>query len=67
MAFQPHLYSRTEAQVAAVGIALSVADLAVVTDVYAAREQPIPGVSGMLVVDAVRAAGGAVEWEPDRD
>ena len=60
--FQPHLYSRTQAQGQALGIVLSVADLAVVTAVYAAREAPIAGVSGKMVADAVQAAGGVVEW-----
>ena len=41
--FQPHLYSRTAAHGAAMGEALAAADLVVVTEVYAAREQPIAG------------------------
>jgi UDP-N-acetylmuramate--alanine ligase len=51
--FQPHLYSRTQAMWRAFGAALSQADVVVVTDVYGAREQPVPGVTGKLVVDAV--------------
>jgi UDP-N-acetylmuramate--alanine ligase len=66
-AFQPHLYTRTQALGEAMGIALAMADLAVVTDVYPAREQPIPGVSGDLVVQAARRAGARVEWVPKRD
>ncbi|MGB4810400.1 MAG: cyanophycin synthetase, partial [Candidatus Phosphoribacter baldrii] len=53
--FQPHLYSRTRDFAAEFGAALAPADLVVVTDVYAAREDPIPGVTGALVADAVRA------------
>ena len=65
-AFQPHLYSRTELQAEAMGKALAAGDLAIVTDVYAAREQPIPGVSGELVALAVRQSGGAAVYEPSR-
>jgi UDP-N-acetylmuramate--alanine ligase len=64
--FQPHLYSRTKALGPAMGIALSTADLAVVTEVYAAREQPIRGVTGERVAKAVRRAGGQVEWVASR-
>src|SRR5262249_4654545 len=53
--FQPHLYSRTRALAPELGRALGGADLVVVTDVYAAREAPEPGVSGRLVADAVPA------------
>lgn len=65
--FQPHLYSRTEAHSAAMGQALAAADLAVVTDVYAAREDPLPGVSGRLVADAASRSGGEVVYEPSRE
>lgn len=54
--FQPHLYSRTRDLAREFGAALASADLVFVTDVYAAREQPIPGVSGRLVSDAARTA-----------
>lgn len=50
--FQPHLYSRTRIFAADFGAALALADQAVVLDVYAAREDPEPGVSGALVADA---------------
>lgn len=49
--FQPHLYSRTEYLHQEFAEALCEADLAVVTDVYGAREDPWPGVSGKLIVD----------------
>ena len=49
--FQPHLYSRTEYLHDDFAQALLQADVAVVTDVYGAREEPIPGVSGKLIVD----------------
>ena len=51
--FQPHRYSRTEAQWRGMGKAMAAADVAVITDVYAAGEEPIPGVSGKLLVDAL--------------
>jgi len=49
--FQPHLYSRTRDFAAELAVALSPADLLVVMDVYAAREDPMPGVSGALITD----------------
>jgi UDP-N-acetylmuramate--alanine ligase len=51
--FQPHLYSRTRIFAAEFGAALGLADQAFVLDVYAAREDPEPGVTGQLVADAV--------------
>jgi UDP-N-acetylmuramate--alanine ligase len=54
--FQPHLYSRTRIFAADFGTALGLADEAVVLDVYAAREDPEPGVTGELVADAVPGA-----------
>jgi UDP-N-acetylmuramate--alanine ligase len=53
--FQPHLYSRTRIFAPDFGAALGLADEAVVLDVYAAREDPEPGVTGKLVADAVPA------------
>lgn len=64
--FQPHLYSRTAAHGVAMGTALAAADLVVVTEVYAAREQPIAGVSGRQVADAARRAGADARFEPTR-
>lgn len=55
--FQPQLFSRTKEFAKEFGIALAKADVAVVTDVYASREDPVPGVTGELVADAARAAG----------
>jgi len=63
--FQPHLYSRTEAHGEAFGIVLASADLVVVAPIYAAREEPIPGVTGEVVANAARSAGVPVEWVPD--
>ncbi|HEV2242684.1 MAG TPA: UDP-N-acetylmuramate--L-alanine ligase, partial [Streptosporangiaceae bacterium] len=47
--FQPHLYSRTRFFAAEFGAALGLADEVLVLDVYAAREDPEPGVTGMIV------------------
>ncbi|GAA5033069.1 UDP-N-acetylmuramate--L-alanine ligase [Terrabacter aeriphilus] len=59
--FQPHLYSRTRDFAVELGAGLSPADVVVVMDVYAAREDPEPGVSGRLVADAVLAARPEVD------
>jgi UDP-N-acetylmuramate--alanine ligase len=53
--FQPHRFTRTAALADQFGSAFSAADALVVTDVYSAGEPAVPGVSGRLVVDAVRA------------
>ncbi|HSM51203.1 MAG TPA: cyanophycin synthetase, partial [Thermoanaerobaculia bacterium] len=64
--FQPHLYSRTRDLAGDFGRALLAADRALVTDVYPAREERIPGVTGELVVAAARAAGhGGADYCPD--
>ncbi len=62
--FQPHLYSRTRIFAAEFGAALGLADEVVVLDVYAAREDPEPGVTGQLVAAAV--PGGRARFLPDR-
>lgn len=56
-AFQPHRYSRTATLGAELGAALAAADVVIVTDVYAAGEAPVPGVTGALVADAARSRG----------
>ena len=61
--FQPHLYSRTRHLAYELGAALSTADAACVTDIYRAREEPIEGVSGKLVVSALRP-GLRAGWAP---
>ncbi len=55
--FQPHLYSRTRDFHREFGAALAEADVVWVTDVFPAREQPIPGITGELIVTAARDAG----------
>ena len=63
-AFQPHLYSRTRIFAAEFGAALGLADEAFVLDVYAAREDPEPGVSGLLIAGEV--PGGRARFVPER-
>ena len=67
--YQPHLFSRTRHLARELGATLAAADVVAVTDVYAAREAPIEGVSGKLVVDAVteRRPGMTVAWTPTVD
>ncbi|MDO5083502.1 UDP-N-acetylmuramate--L-alanine ligase [Arachnia propionica] len=55
--FQPHLYSRTVDFADEFGEVMTLADIAVINDVCGAREDPIPGVTGELVVDAARRHG----------
>ncbi len=64
--FQPHLYSRTRHLAGELAAALAAADAVAVSEVYAAREQPFPGVDGKLVVDALadERPGMPVAWTP---
>ncbi|QNP66053.1 UDP-N-acetylmuramate--L-alanine ligase [Streptomyces genisteinicus] len=58
--FQPHLFSRTQELGKEMGDALALADASVVLDIYPAREDPIPGVTSELIIDAAKAAGARV-------
>ena len=64
--FQPHLYTRTARFHDEFGEALSVADEVVVTDVYGSREEPVPGVTGAMVAEAVERHGGRAHYVPHR-
>ncbi|MGY5126546.1 UDP-N-acetylmuramate--L-alanine ligase [Streptomyces nigrescens] len=64
--FQPHLFSRTQELGTEMGQALALADASVVLDIYPAREDPIPGVTSTLIIDAARAAGADVTPESDQ-
>ncbi len=64
--FQPHLFSRTKQFATEFGQALDLADIVVVTAVYAAREDPDPQVSGQLLVDAVPSVDKA-DYVADRE
>jgi UDP-N-acetylmuramate--alanine ligase len=55
--FQPHLFSRTALHGEALGRALAAADVVVVAPIYAAREQPLVGVSADLVARGAARAG----------
>jgi UDP-N-acetylmuramate--alanine ligase len=55
VAFQPHRYTRTQLLREEFADCFRDADLVLVTDIYAASETPIPGVSGASIVDAIRA------------
>ena len=65
--FQPHLYSRTRHLAHELAHALAGADAVAVTSVYAAREEPVPGVEGRLVVEALAAErpGMPLAWTPE--
>jgi UDP-N-acetylmuramate--alanine ligase len=64
--FQPHLFSRTRYLQREFGRALTLADEAIVTEIFPAREEPEPGISGKLIVDAYLAErpGGPVSFLP---
>jgi UDP-N-acetylmuramate--alanine ligase len=62
--FQPHLYSRTRYLADELAGALATADDVTVTDIYPAREQPIPGVTGRLVIDALSDRGVLAGYTP---
>ncbi|MFF8372015.1 UDP-N-acetylmuramate--L-alanine ligase [Streptomyces lydicus] len=64
--FQPHLFSRTQELGTEMGQALALADASVVLDIYPAREDPIPGVTSELIIDAARAAGATVTAVSDQ-
>jgi UDP-N-acetylmuramate--alanine ligase len=67
--FQPHRYSRTAAVWSQFADAFGDADVVVITDVYAAGEQPVPGVTGKLIADAVANTQPEtmVLYVPDRE
>jgi UDP-N-acetylmuramate--alanine ligase len=65
--FQPHLFSRTQELGKEMGQALSLADASLVLDVYPAREDPIPGVTSELIIEAAQAAGAHVTPVHDKE
>ena len=58
LVFQPHRYSRTRELLTEFGAVLARADELVLTDIYAASEEPLPGIDVDAVADSVRKAGG---------
>lgn len=65
VAFQPHLYTRTEQFAAEFAEALSLADEVVVLDVYGAREDPLPGITGERIAEKVTASAHYVPSQAD--
>ncbi|MCC6442273.1 MAG: UDP-N-acetylmuramate--L-alanine ligase [Armatimonadetes bacterium] len=67
--FQPHLYSRTRLLLDDFGNSFGQADVAVITEIYPAREQPIEGVTGRLIADEIvkREPGKAVHFVSDKN
>jgi len=65
--FQPHLYSRTRYLAHELAQSLAAADAVAVTSIYAAREEPVAGVEGSLVVEALASErpGMPVAWTPE--
>ncbi|MEV7084626.1 UDP-N-acetylmuramate--L-alanine ligase [Streptomyces sp. NPDC093085] len=64
--FQPHLFSRTRELGAEMGRALALADASLVLDIYPAREEPVPGVTSALVIQAAQAADATVKALHDK-
>ena len=66
--FQPHRYSRTQFLREEFGRAFTPSDILIITDVYAAGEQPIPGITGEILKEEVeRQTGKQVIYIPDKD
>ncbi|WP_372410308.1 UDP-N-acetylmuramate--L-alanine ligase [Streptomyces luteireticuli] len=61
--FQPHLFSRTQELGKEMGQSLALADSSVVLDIYPAREDPVPGITSDLIIEAAKAAGADVRPE----
>ena len=66
VAFQPHLYSRTRDFAREFACALCAADVVYLTQIYAAREQPIAGVTSELIVTAFGSERQKLVWHGDR-
>ncbi|MFI6079516.1 UDP-N-acetylmuramate--L-alanine ligase [Streptomyces sp. NPDC051217] len=64
--FQPHLFSRTQELGTEMGQALALADASVVLDIYPAREDPIPGITSALIIEAAVLAGADVHAVSDK-
>ncbi|GAA2987966.1 MULTISPECIES: UDP-N-acetylmuramate--L-alanine ligase [Streptomyces] len=64
--FQPHLFSRTQELGTEMGQALALADASLVLDIYPAREDPIPGITSELIIDAAKTAGADVTAVHDK-
>jgi UDP-N-acetylenolpyruvoylglucosamine reductase len=67
VAFQPHRYSRTQHLLERFATSFRQADVLWLTDIYAASETPLPGVSGPRLADAVRRTGQDAAYCPNLD
>jgi len=67
VAFQPHRFSRTKCLIGEFSTCFKECDLLFLTDVYAASETPLEGVSGKIIADAVLAEGQSVNYIPKLD
>ncbi|MDQ1743903.1 MAG: UDP-N-acetylmuramate--alanine ligase [Pseudonocardiales bacterium] len=63
--FQPGTYSRTQTFAREFGQAMALADVAVLMDIFPAREKPLPGVTGELIAEQVPLPANQVVYEPD--
>jgi UDP-N-acetylmuramate--alanine ligase len=66
-AFQPHLFTRTRDFAEQFGHALAQADVVLLTEIYPAREKPLPGITSALVADALKRSGNPPRWQGQRD
>ncbi len=65
--FQPHRFSRTQKLKAEFGRAFHDANVAIINEIYPASEEPIPGVTGQMIVDEmIREGHEAASYQPDR-
>ena len=65
--FQPGTYSRTQTFAREFAEAMAIADVAVVMDIFPAREEPIPGVTGATIADLIDLPPDRVVYEPRYD
>jgi UDP-N-acetylmuramate--alanine ligase len=65
--FQPGTYSRTQTFAREFADAMAIADIAVVMDIFPAREEPIPGVTGATISDLIELPAAQVIYEPRYD
>jgi UDP-N-acetylmuramate--alanine ligase len=62
--FQPGTYSRTQTFATEFAAALAIADVAIVMDIFPAREEPIPGITGATISDLIPLPPERVSYEP---
>ena len=68
VAFQPHRYTRTRGLMEEFATSFNEADILIVTEIYAASEDPIEGISGSALAEKIRASGHKnVLFAPTRD